>query len=69
MSRLSMRGEHRGLESVTGHRMGKMDQLSDAYEGDGKPCPQTFGMGVIVLVNRILKPSYRRFVSPRFPGI
>jgi hypothetical protein len=69
MSRLSMRGSIRGLETATRRCMGRMDQPLDAYEGDGKPCPQTFGMGVAVLVNRILKPYYRQFVSPRFPGI
>jgi hypothetical protein len=49
--------------------MGRMGQLLDACEGDGKLCPQTFGMGVAVLVNKILKPYYRQFVSPRFPRI
>jgi hypothetical protein len=39
--------------------MGRMDQLSNACESDEKPHPQIFGMGMIILVNKILKPYYR----------
>jgi hypothetical protein len=35
-------------ESTTGHRMGSMDQLSNAYEGEEKLHPQTFGMRTVV---------------------
>jgi hypothetical protein len=38
--------------------MGRMDQLSNACEDDENPHPQTFGMGVTILVSRILKPYY-----------
>jgi hypothetical protein len=66
---LSRRGSIKNLESVTGHHMGRMNQLSNACEGDGKLHPHTFKMGMVVLVNKILKPYYRRFVSPRFHKI
>jgi len=56
MSKLNKRGNIRSLESVTRHRMGRMDKLSNACEGDKKSLPQTFEMGVVVLVNGYKKP-------------
>jgi hypothetical protein len=56
---LSKRRSIESLESVTRRPIGKMDQLSNACEGDEKLCSQTFGLGVAVLVNEILKPYYR----------
>jgi hypothetical protein len=56
------RNEQRGciesLESAIGHHMGRMDQLLNACEGDRKLCPKTFRMGMVVLLNKILKPYY-----------
>jgi hypothetical protein len=69
MNRLSKRKSIESLESVTRRPIGRMDQLSNPCEGDEKLCSQTFGLGVAVLVNEILKPYYRWFVSPRFPKI
>jgi len=39
MSRLNLKKNIKNLKSATKGHMGRMDQLSDAYEGDGKPCP------------------------------
>jgi hypothetical protein len=39
--------------------MGRMDQLSDACEGDGKSCPQTFRIAAMILVIGKMKPYYR----------
>jgi hypothetical protein len=39
MNKLSKRGNIKSSENATGHRMGRMDQLLDACEGDENPCP------------------------------
>jgi hypothetical protein len=56
----------KSLESATKLRMGRMDQLLDACEGDEILHPHTFEMGMAVLVNEILKPYYHRYISLRF---
>jgi hypothetical protein len=66
MNRLNNRGNIGSSKNAIGCPMGRMDQLSNACEGDEKLCLQTFGMGVAILVNGLLKPYYREFVSPRF---
>jgi len=68
MSKLSKKGGIKNLESAIRHHMGRMDQLSDAYEGDENPHPQTFGMGVTILVNNILKPYYLQLLTLDFMG-
>ncbi len=58
MNKLSRREGIKSLESAIGHRMGRMDQLSNACKGDEILHPQTFKMGMVVLVNKVLKPYY-----------
>jgi hypothetical protein len=57
-NKLNKRGGIKSLKNATGCCMGRMDQLSDGCEGDEILRPQTFEMGVVVLVNEILKPYY-----------
>ncbi len=57
-NKLNKKGGIKSLKNAIGRCMGRMDQLSDACEGDEILHPQTFEMGVVVLVNEILKPYY-----------
>jgi hypothetical protein len=69
MSKLSKRRNIISLENANGCHMGRMDQLSDACEGDKKSCPQAFEIVATILMIGIMKPYYRRYVSPKFPWI